>query len=450
MIKDHVIPKIQPELYSTKIGQRLVIYNPLSNKNVLVMNKEAQNIFRLLDNKKSIKKLFHSIEKIQVSKMDFFLMLRQLEDNDIISLSSIPKKTVIKKPTNISAWVHMTNQCNLRCTYCYIPHTPKKMTLIIGKKAINQLFITAERHALKTITLSYSGGESILKFDIIKNLVHYSHILSRKHHIEVFNTILTNGTLLDDSIARIMKKEKVRVLISLDGLHQNNATRRFPNGKESFTVVERAIHILQHYKIPFRVTVVLSKNNIEHLPELFEYLLQKNIHFNINFIKENPCYDTSVSLKNEKVIQGLLKGFTAIKQNFNQNHIFDIIKVDRINLTELNHISCGIGTYRIIIDTDGSISNCQYMLEEKIGSIEDPDIFTLIKEQKLVEKLSVNKKKECSNCLWRYKCSGGCPYLIYEKYGTYAKRSPYCSVYKKIIPELIKLEAERIIALYTI
>jgi uncharacterized protein len=51
----------------------------------------------------------------------------------------------------------------------------------------------------------------------------------------------------------------------------------------------------------------------------------------------------------------------------------------------------------------------------------------------------------CRNCEWRYICGGGCPLLTKNQYGTFRHPSPYCEVYRAVIPVLLRVNALQLI-----
>ena len=119
MIKMSSIPKKLPELYTTKYKEFLLVYNPLSELNLILLNLPAQICFNEIDNKKTLTKIYKNILKIYPnwSIKEFFFYFKNLEESKIIYLSKNPTKPKFKKTEELCAWLHITNQCNLRCTY---------------------------------------------------------------------------------------------------------------------------------------------------------------------------------------------------------------------------------------------------------------------------------------------------------------------------------------------
>jgi uncharacterized protein len=82
-----------------------------------------------------------------------------------------------------------------------------------------------------------------------------------------------------------------------------------------------------------------------------------------------------------------------------------------------------------------------------LGNYHSPDPVEVIQKTSIGTKnISVYEKLECANCEWKLWCSGGCPVLVKQIKGDYLEKSPYCEIYKEIIPALLRLEARSLLA----
>jgi hypothetical protein len=48
--------------------------------------------------------------------------LTQMVNLGLLRPANQPALTPVEQPTILSAWLHLTDRCNLRCAYCYLPH----------------------------------------------------------------------------------------------------------------------------------------------------------------------------------------------------------------------------------------------------------------------------------------------------------------------------------------
>ena len=64
--------------------------------------------------------------------------------------------------------------CNLRCTYCYLGRkTNQKMSEQIAYKGLEIAFLNAENHRDRRLWVDFVGGEALLSFPFLKQLVEY-------------------------------------------------------------------------------------------------------------------------------------------------------------------------------------------------------------------------------------------------------------------------------------
>ncbi len=445
------VPCFYPETYTDKVEGFLLVYAPLSEKGLVVLNKDAAFLYSLIDGKKTLEDIWQSAQK-QVPKIKFSVIKQTFKDlyaSEIIYFGK--PKTLLelsaKKPKIISVWLHIINQCNLRCTYCYVRKTVEKMSPAVGKKAIDQVYLSAKKHGIEKVALKFSGGEALLELPMILTLVKQAKSLSKKYGIKTDFVVLTNGILINEKVAIILKENNLRAAVSLDGLKKfHDRTRIFPSGIGSFDLVIKGINNLIKAKVPFNVSVTISSKNIDGIPELTKYLLDRKIHFAFNFYRENPYVTEELEGNDKKLVKKLKKAYQYLYDNPPEYPVMDSL-LDRVNFSKPHFHPCGMGYGYLVINHQGKLSSCQMTLEKPIGSIDDPDLMETMIKGNFVRPigLTVLGKTPCKNCQWKYLCGGGCPLLTYQQKGRYDTSSPYCSVYKALIPEVLRIEAKRLI-----
>ncbi|HID64309.1 MAG TPA: hypothetical protein EYP49_16450, partial [Anaerolineae bacterium] len=81
-------------------------------------------------------------------------------------LSSSPPVSVVEQQSNaaregiktLTAWLHLTHQCNLSCQYCYVPRTDQRMTPSTAKRSVEAVYRSAVVHNCERVRLKYAGG----------------------------------------------------------------------------------------------------------------------------------------------------------------------------------------------------------------------------------------------------------------------------------------------------
>ena len=152
--------------------------------------------------------------------------------------------------------LHLTNDCNLNCAYCYreTDNTVNEMSVEVLEAGI-RLMMSSDRQCHVQLT----GGEPTLAPRMIE---HAARTL-RNLKPDATLGVQTNGTMLDRSLVWMFKKYRIQVGISLDG---PIAIQQQLRGDAASTL--KGLRLLEANGVPFRVTTVLSGQNIDHLDKL--------------------------------------------------------------------------------------------------------------------------------------------------------------------------------------
>ncbi len=137
----------------------------------------------------------------------------------------------------------ITEDCNLRCRYCIYTgsyagsrvHRKQNMTLEVAKGAIDYLS-THCADSKPPVAVGFYGGEPLLNFELIKQIVSYCKDRIKK---PLLFTVTTNGTLLNEEIIKFLRNNCVSLLVSMDGpkaIHDRHRLFR-DSEKGSFDVI---------------------------------------------------------------------------------------------------------------------------------------------------------------------------------------------------------------------
>jgi uncharacterized protein len=352
----------------------------------------------------------------------------------------------------LSAWIHITNACNLRCSYCYLHKTAEPMSDDTGQRAIDAIFRSARRNHYRRVRLRYAGGEASLRATQMLALHEYATELAQRYEIDLYAFILSNGVYLSPRTIKQFKEHHIGVTISLDGIGEyHDSQRPFLNGRGSFQYVERTIQrLLEHELVPF-ISVTVSRRNLVGLPELMQYILERQMPFSLNYYRDNECSSHIEDLQyaNEEMITGMRDAFAVIERQLPRRRLLGSL-LDKASLQTPHHRTCGVGQNYMVIDQDGKIAKCHADITHTVATIDADDPLQLVRnDKKGVQGYSVEQKEGCRSCTWRHWCTGGCPLLTYRMTGRYDIKSPNCSIYQALFPDVLRLEGLRLLAYAT-
>jgi len=415
------------------------------NHRPLVLNKIATEIVFLFKNPSTISEIFKRYNELApetiydtVEELKRYRLL--INEDEVLKIGSDPQV--------VSAWVHITDRCNLRCEYCYLPHVKEDMSWEIGITTIDAIFKSAINQGIQKAKIKYAGGEPLIRSDFLFDLHNYAKKVAEVSGIELDAIVLSNGTLLNESIIQKIKEASLRLMISLDGLgKQHDIQRPYAGGKGSFDDVKRGILLALSHQIRPDISITISGKNSQCVSDVVEWVLDNELPFSLNFYRENELSMNTESLRFEEIniTQGMLRAYKVIENHLPKRSLLSSL-VDRANLSSPHLKTCGVGQNYLVFDQNGKVSKCQMAMKHSISNAQSENLLTTIQEDKTgIQNLSVEEKEGCKDCEWKYWCAGGCPLVTFRATGRYDIKSPNCNIYKTLYPEVMRLEGLRIV-----
>ncbi|NJP04972.1 MAG: SPASM domain-containing protein [Chloroflexaceae bacterium] len=355
-------------------------------------------------------------------------------------------------PAALVAWLHLTDRCNLRCAYCYLPHAPFDMSRETGYQVIDALFRSAQIHRYQRVKLKYSGGETLLRFPLVVDLHRYAHDAAATHGIALDGVVLSNGTLLTQAMAQTMQQLGLRLMISLDGVGAaHDQQRLYVSGRGSCDDVLQGVDTAIACGITPDISVTVTDKNAAALPDLVTWILDRDLPFSLNIARK---YGQSTKHASEQerdshqeeaqIIAGMRAAYRVIENRLPQRSLVGSL-IDHAHLAGEHHYPCVAGHDYVVFDPHGNIAACPMLVTQPLASIATNDPIAVIRATTAAFKNpDVDTKEECAACEWRYWCAGGCPLAAFEASGRYDACSPNCRIYRALLPEVLRLEQLRL------
>lgn len=371
----------------------------------------------------------------------------------LISFADDPSTSVFSDPpTTVSAWLHVSNACNLRCSYCYVSKTTEHMSEETAFRAVDAVFRSALRRKARALVLRYAGGEASLVMPRVCAIHDYATKLAEKHGMGLHALLLSNGVMLTRRMIDALKARQMGLMISLDGIGAaHDSQRPFAAGKGSFSFVERTLQRLQANELTPHISVTVSQRNLAGLPELISYLLERDLPFSLNYYRENECstHLRDLQLADRQTIEAMRNAFALIEKRLPRHNLLDTL-LDKADLENAHQQTCGVGHNYLAIDQFGGVAKCHADIRSTVTTIEaDDPLLVLQQDQTGLQNVPVDEKEGCRSCQWRYWCTGGCPLLTWKATGRTDVKSPHCSIYQALFPDVLRLEALRLLTYET-
>lgn len=172
--------------------------------------------------------------------------------------------------------VCLTQQCNLRCKYCYINKKDSTLSLETADKIIDFIFVNTPNS--EKIEFGFFGGEPLLEFNLLKRIMDIieHHNLFDQNRFQI--SLVTNGTIFTKEISSYLKLHNIVYCVSCDGPeYVQNTFRCFPDGSGSAELVSQNIKEAISELPIVLVNAVYNPLTIQYLPEVIDYFTDLGI-----------------------------------------------------------------------------------------------------------------------------------------------------------------------------
>jgi uncharacterized protein len=425
-------------------GHRL-LFNPLGSGGIVVVNDPAYAIFRDFARPMTSGDVARSRPGDGEEVDRIFRRLSQLQ---VIHPVGQPPRPKFRDGRVLTAWLHVTNNCNLRCPYCYVRKSAEGMDEPVGRASVEAVMKSAVAHGFHAVKLKYAGGEASLDHRLVISLHAYARELADEYGLELQATLLSNGVRLPPGLVQVCKTEGIRVMISLDGVgDRHDVQRPFVSGRPSFHLVERTINRLIEQGQAPHLSITMTSRNSRGLAEVVRFALERDLTFSLNLFRDNDCAASFPDLRYQEqaMTDDLLSAFRVIEEFLPRWSVLGSV-LDRGQLLQARQRSCGVGQDYVVIDQRGKVAKCHMEIERTLGDVFASDPLQLVRDDRTTAlNLLVDEKEGCRDCTWRYWCSGGCSVATFRATGRYDIKSPNCNIYKAIYPEALRLEGLRLL-----
>ena len=434
-------------LYTQQYGSSLyLVCNPIGSGTVAVLDTEA---YTLLTDFRSPRTLQDAMTNAPMSSSSVAKTVALFTRLGFLQDLAQPTPTLDQQHDHtLAAWLHVTNACNLRCHYCYVQKDAEHMADDTSKRAVDAIIRSAMSYHHRHINLTYAGGESTLRLPQVIATHDYALEQTREHNLGLSASMISNGVMMPQWAIEQLKQRQIGVGISLDGIGpQHDQQRPLVNGKGSFASVDRTITRLLAGGLVPGINVTVTRRNLDALPTLLEYLLQRDLPFGLSYYRDNECstHLTDLQFTDAHMISGMRNAFTYIEEHLPRRPLLGLL-VDKARTQTPHRYTCGVGRNYLAINQRGGIAKCQADITSTVTTIDADNPLQAIREDRHgVQAVPVEEKEGCRTCEWRYWCSGGCPMLTYRITGRSDIKSPNCAIYKALFPEALRLEALRLL-----
>ncbi len=325
------------------------------------------------------------------------------------------RETVVK-----ALCLHIAHDCNLACRYCFAEegeyHGRRAlMSFEVGKKALD--FLVANSGNRVNLEVDFFGGEPLMNWQVVKDLVAYGRSLEEPHHKKFRFTLTTNGVLLDDEILEFANKEMSNIVLSIDGRKEvHDKMRPFRGGQGSYDMIVPKFQKVAESRdqMNYYVRGTFTHHNLDFSEDVLHLADLGFKQISVEPVVAKPEEDYAFRKEDipklmeeyDKLAKEIIK---RRKEGNGFNFFHFMIDLEGGPCVAKRLSGCGSGTEYLAVTPWGDFYPChQFVGQEEflLGNVDEG----IVKQDICNEFKSCNvyAKEKCKNCFAKFYCSGGC------------------------------------------
>ncbi len=352
--------------------------------------------------------------------------------------------------------LHIAHTCNLNCSYCFASqgkyHGERAlMSFEVGKRALD--FLVANSGSRTNLEVDFFGGEPLMNFDVVKQLVAYARTLEEPNHKKFRFTLTTNGVLIDDDVIDFANKEMSNVVLSLDGrkeIHDRSRVDFAGNGSYDKIVPKFQKLVAARGDKSYYMRGTFTHANPDFTKDVFH---MADLGFRELSMEPVVCASDDPAALTPEDIEIVKEQYEILAREmlkrdregngFTFYHYMIDLKAGPCIYKRIS--GCGSGTEYMAVTPWGDLYPChQFVGEEKylMGNIWDGVTNTALREE--FRSCNAYARPECADCWAKLYCSGGCAANAYHATGTIRGiYEPGCDLFRKRIECAIMIQVAK-------
>lgn len=360
----------------------------------------------------------------------------------------------------VSYTFQVTEDCSLRCKYCYQPTKVKKyMTFDVAKKAIDQMLYYAENDkesllhysVCQGVVIEFIGGEPLLNIDLVLQIIEYFEQQLMEHnspwvYFHKYSFSSNGVAFFEPKVQEMMKKYSnlISMGITVDGNKElHDSCRVFPDGSGSYDyAIKAALYLKEKYNEQ-GTKITIAPGNLPYLKDAIINM----INMGFIYVHANIVFENVWTLDDAKLYYQQLKSLTDY---LFENDMDDKCYIALFNDNYFNHYTfshnmnwCGGTGAMVAVDCDGNYYPCIRYLPNSVGFAQKPYTIGNLEDglyqtpkdkatRDFLESITRTSQstQECNDCPIGMGCAW-CSGHNYQCFGTPNKRATYiCQMHK--------------------
>jgi uncharacterized protein len=331
-----------------------------------------------------------------------------------------PVPTVTGEPFQPTmAVLLMTNQCQLRCIYCYAEagaRSKEELPLELGKSAIDYVVRNALDLDKKQFSVSFhGGGEPVKAWNKLKACVEYA----RSQPLQSDITLTSNG-LWSASQTEWIVANLNGVSLSIDGGRETqNRQRPTLAGNGSSEMAMRSAAALDRHQFSYGIRMTATapwKTLAEDVRFLCEETRCQTIQVEPAFNTERGGHDQPTEADGQAFMEAVLEAYD-VAESYQRRFYYAAARIGSVT-----DAFCSSPYSALIVKPNGELVSCYEVTNNDhplakistIGRIVDGEVTWDLAARKHLHTLMAERREGCRDCFCYWTCAGNCYTRTFE------------------------------------
>jgi uncharacterized protein len=354
--------------------------------------------------------------------------IRQLKENNQLFSTDIFEEHLSsntaandKQPVVKALCLHIAHDCNLRCKYCFAATgdfgtSRTLMPFETGKKAID--FLIEKSGARRNLEVDFFGGEPLLNFDVVKQIVEYALGRAEQAGKNFRFTLTTNAVLLKEEHRQFINKYIGNIVLSIDGRPEVNDNMRLrADGRGIYKDILPKIKDMADSRNQdgYYVRGTFTRENLDFSQDVLHLA-----DLGFKQVSVEPVVaarDTGFDIRQEDLAQ-LFSEYESLaleyakryKESNGFNFFHFMLDLEHGPCVVKRLKGCGSGHEYLAVTPEGDLYPCHQfvgMEKFKMGNVNNGTTIDMAIREMFM-KQTIYSKPDCRECWARFFCSGGC------------------------------------------
>lgn len=340
----------------------------------------------------------------------------------------------------ISVALEVSNDCNLRCSYCYGDGgTYGRESCYMSTEVAYRCIDFQINHSMgeKNLQVIFFGGEPLMNFKVIHDVVEYTKTKAKELGVHYSYGITTNATLLDEKKINYLKENNFVITVSIDGpkeVHDMNRYYKLGVGSHDKTVEAVKQMIRMKMRLRARATINCTELRLTYIEQYLADLGFEDIVLTyVDIDSHNKLYISDEKFEIiEKELETLGEIFIneLLSKKSTRVNTFKV-PLESLYLHHRTERGCGAGVTYAAFTAKGELYPCH-----RFSNWEQYRLGDYNSEQfgnKDFLNCTVLNREPCSECFGRHICGGNCLHsaALFND-SIYRTDTHYCKLFNKV------------------